>query len=434
MSKRRPKAGYPWNYPWAITLSIGTPEGGSPSNGSPAPSGGGSSGGPIAESFDYDYHETKSLGDALRKHYMDHASSLSPEHSEAINSYTKHSGNLNGYLFDKKNASQTGSDFTPQKAQEDRAGSISNAIANSRPYPSGFTAYSGLHSSIHPEVIKHNGEIFHLPKFLSSSTDPSIAARFADKVGNERHILKFDIPENHKHGMFVGHVSHADDEDEYLIDKDRMVHVGDKISSHTNQKGITTHVWQAKLLDDHEAAHYASKNSFAAGEHKSWQDSQKSRLFEAMVEDSDGDQDDIEVPNLDKGLGKSRYTLPQIKKEDFFADIGKDGYRRETANPADLIPTQKHFDFDKVRGMRDSGDPLKPIIVSSDNFVVDGHHTWLAKHARSQTMEVFKVNKKIKDLLEFLKDKPYVMTKKLNESNSFEWILQNSLFEAKPNV
>ena len=48
--------------------------------------------------------------------------------------------------------------------------------------------------------------------------------------------------------------------------------------------------------------------------------------------------------------------------------------------PSDMKPSQKTLEVEKVEDMAKTIDPkkMKPIVVSEDGHVVDGHHRWAA--------------------------------------------------------
>lgn len=96
--------------------------------------------------------------------------------------------------------------------------------------------------------------------------------------------------------------------------------------------------------------------------------------------------------------------MPQIEKGEL-----KDTLKRiqnhcevsfEMAPCADLKPIQENAIKDKIEGIaNDLGDtPLKewpPILISEDNFIVDGHHRWLAAislHEDSASIPAFKIH------------------------------------------
>ena len=87
------------------------------------------------------------------------------------------------------------------------------------------------------------------------------------------------------------------------------------------------------------------------------------------------------IPNEDKGLGKRRHAMPQLTD---FTAFKKDLDDNDIALvdiriPADeLTPTQGNFNEEKVEFLRKQKNKGKPIITSNDDYVIDGHHRWLA--------------------------------------------------------
>ncbi len=388
-------------YPWVISLGIGSPQGGAEA---PAAA-------PVAESIDYDYHGANRMADALRTHYESHHPSMRPEHTEALVSYTKHSSIMNKHLFKKKEAIHSGEDYS-DPVQDSRAEEISNAIRSSVPFKKSITVYSGMHSSIPPHLISEHGGIFHIAKFTSTSTHPDIAKRFAGKdTSGDRHIVKFDIPAFHSAGMFVGHISHKDDEHEYLIDKNQIVHIGQKLSSHKDEKGVTTHVWKGRILTDDEAKGYAKNHPLAKAEYESSMKmkGKASSVFESVILERE-----YEVPNADRSLDMQRRSLPQIDIEAMKKDLaGK--YTETNLKTSALVPTQKHFNFDKVDTLVKK-PTNRPIVVSRDNYVIDGHHRWLSNHATSGRVNAIVVHKNAEELIDYLNKSDYTKTKTLKES------------------
>lgn len=132
----------------------------------------------------------------------------------------------------------------------------------------------------------------------------------------------------------------------------------------------------------------------------------------------------MKIPNQDKSLNKRRHAMPQIADFDAFVkDLEKEGIPIVNVKipPSELIPTQGNFNFDKVRGMIQAWKPnYKPIVTSDDDYILDGHHRWLAAVELKKPLDCRVVGLKIDALLKFVKGKPYVKTKKLHESVSPE--------------
>lgn len=128
----------------------------------------------------------------------------------------------------------------------------------------------------------------------------------------------------------------------------------------------------------------------------------------------------LNVPNLSDGLKKRRHTMPQLTDFDsFVTDLKENDIAIKgpiSRNPKDLTPTQSNFNEDKVRSMIEDGVwDKKPIIVSNDDYVVDGHHRWLAASEENAKVECRIVDMTANDLLEFLKGKDYVEKKTISE-------------------
>lgn len=103
---------------------------------------------------------------------------------------------------------------------------------------------------------------------------------------------------------------------------------------------------------------------------------------------------------------KNREDMPQVptaRKAEFIADVKKQGLTvsHESVDPASLKPTQKDINGkssaeilgrESARGAKAfSADPTGSIVVSSDGFVMDGHHRW-AGAALGSTMRPTKIS------------------------------------------
>lgn len=128
----------------------------------------------------------------------------------------------------------------------------------------------------------------------------------------------------------------------------------------------------------------------------------------------------LSVPNLDDGLNKRRHAMPQLSQFDKFkADLKANDIKMTeggTKNPKSLTPTQSNFNEEKVEAMIENGTwNNKPIIVSDDDYVIDGHHRWLAAVQTKKPVKVCVVGMTAEKLLDFLKDKDYVIKHTIKE-------------------
>lgn len=114
----------------------------------------------------------------------------------------------------------------------------------------------------------------------------------------------------------------------------------------------------------------------------------------------------------------SRITMPQIPKEmksQFHDDLKLNGYNIETCDKKcdSLMPTQTEFNDEKVDAIKASivdGTYIhEPILVSSDDMIVDGHHRWKAMKDSHRYIPSDVVDMPFKELYDFLDNKTYVV-------------------------
>lgn len=113
---------------------------------------------------------------------------------------------------------------------------------------------------------------------------------------------------------------------------------------------------------------------------------------------------ELEIPR--ENLNIHRSEMPQItsnKLPDFLKSLESQGISHQYLRipPIHLKATQSNFHLDKVHSIIKNKPALPPSIVSRDNYILDGHHRWLAdyntdKHSPSP---VLKINLPILDLL-----------------------------------
>jgi HK97 family phage portal protein len=87
-------------------------------------------------------------------------------------------------------------------------------------------------------------------------------------------------------------------------------------------------------------------------------------------------------PYMDS-LGIPRTSMPQVQSKHRGAMVqflrGRGiTHSVENIKPSDLKPTQAEYRPDKVELAKEFEGPERPILVSADNRVVDGHHQWMA--------------------------------------------------------
>lgn len=92
------------------------------------------------------------------------------------------------------------------------------------------------------------------------------------------------------------------------------------------------------------------------------------------------------VCRLKNSLQIAREQLPQIDESDvskflFHLKRKRIPVFKDKVVVSELIPAQSHLNLDKVKNLtREGEDNLcnKPIFISKDNEILDGHHRWYA--------------------------------------------------------
>lgn len=116
------------------------------------------------------------------------------------------------------------------------------------------------------------------------------------------------------------------------------------------------------------------------------------------------------------GFNLSRSSMPQLKDIDAFLaflsnhdEVGDSVTIKNWISTVDhLLPTQNEYDIAKVERLVDMverGDQIKPIITSSDGYVVDGHHRYFAADQLGASVPFMEIglplNKLMKVALEY---------------------------------
>tara|TARA_B100000902_G_scaffold2900_2_gene3652 strand:- start:652 stop:2460 length:1809 start_codon:yes stop_codon:yes gene_type:complete len=136
----------------------------------------------------------------------------------------------------------------------------------------------------------------------------------------------------------------------------------------------------------------------------------------------------IDIPS-GKGMGIPRKKMPQIKSSDYpeFVDYLADNgasFTKETVPATSLKPVQKEFSKKGVEKQikKLAKDGIKkPVIASSDDYIMDGHHRWLVALNTRDSVDIYRVNKPGKELLDLLLAFPKVYFKDIyNEDDIVE--------------
>lgn len=115
-----------------------------------------------------------------------------------------------------------------------------------------------------------------------------------------------------------------------------------------------------------------------------------------------------------------RHTLPQVRDLEAFRENlidGKVGFKEDVKlSPKTLKPTQSNFNQEKVdRIIQAKSMTNKPVVVSSDNKIIDGHHRWMAAKQTKTDIRAWVVDLSCDELQSFLKGKPYCEKRGINE-------------------
>lgn len=87
------------------------------------------------------------------------------------------------------------------------------------------------------------------------------------------------------------------------------------------------------------------------------------------------------------GFNISRANMPQIKNTDKFCRYLRkrnQSFIISDIRVADIKPTQMEYDTEKVNKIKSKGPVTKPVVLSSDNHVIDGHHRYFAADQSGQ--------------------------------------------------
>lgn len=130
----------------------------------------------------------------------------------------------------------------------------------------------------------------------------------------------------------------------------------------------------------------------------------------------------IEVPDEKDTMGIPRNRMPQVKTADYpeyfkyLKDNGVNFKKIENVKAAQLKPIQGEFSKQGVEKqlnkiLKNLEDGGKPLIASSDDYIIDGHHRWLAAKNTRNTVTIFKADIPMRELLELTLKFPKVYFK-----------------------
>ena len=119
----------------------------------------------------------------------------------------------------------------------------------------------------------------------------------------------------------------------------------------------------------------------------------------------------IVKPKPEDTLGIARIKMPQVAEKDypeFFEYLKSFGatFKKETVIPKSLKPIQGEFsDYGMVKAI-EKNKLDKSIIASSDDYIIDGHHRWLAAANTRRDVNIIRVSLPMKQLLKLTNEFP----------------------------
>ncbi|MEM8735707.1 MAG: hypothetical protein AAGG44_15845, partial [Planctomycetota bacterium] len=125
------------------------------------------------------------------------------------------------------------------------------------------------------------------------------------------------------------------------------------------------------------------------------------------------DQGFAQFPEQMQSLGIPRADMPQVTSEqrgalaNFARARGVD-FERVELLPTNLRPSQAEYSPEKVDKARGYDGPERAILVSSDNYVVDGHHQWMKNRTDTpgEPMEVVRLGAPANEAIDLVREFP----------------------------
>ena len=122
----------------------------------------------------------------------------------------------------------------------------------------------------------------------------------------------------------------------------------------------------------------------------------------------------VKKPRPEDTLGYKRHEMPQVHKRHYpelfkyLADNGGKMIKGSVAATS-LKAVQSEFSDDGIEKMMRNGGitgdgTKKPLLVSSDNYIIDGHHRWLAAWNQKETVPIIKISIPVNELLQLVQD------------------------------
>lgn len=131
----------------------------------------------------------------------------------------------------------------------------------------------------------------------------------------------------------------------------------------------------------------------------------------------------VYIPKSDINI--SRAQMPQISSKDvptFLQQLKKEGiaFRKKQLPVGILKPSQGEFNPDKIKKMMKDWQAVKdkPLLVSRDFYIIDGHHRYAGQlnDDPKSKITVIQVQLNVLDLIKKMHDFELSFTKQIHES------------------
>ena len=148
----------------------------------------------------------------------------------------------------------------------------------------------------------------------------------------------------------------------------------------------------------------------------------------------------VEKPDPKDTLNIKRKDMPQVASKDYdelFDYLKQNGanFKKEIVPARSLKAVQGEFSDkgieNQIQKNIDMGVGKKPLIASKDNYIIDGHHRWLAAINTGADLHIIRVDIPARELLDLVKKFPKTTYKDIHENINEGWQLQ---LERDPNM
>lgn len=117
-----------------------------------------------------------------------------------------------------------------------------------------------------------------------------------------------------------------------------------------------------------------------------------------------------QIKNPPIGFNFKRHELPQLgATHDFLSQLQqhKVKFNWDTVHSSKLRSTQGEFNHDIIHSIIHNPQPVKSsIVISSDNYVIDGHHRWAADYNMNRHTNAVRVHLPALELIRMAKKFP----------------------------